>query len=154
MLDFIIKYWLQWVFGLIAAGAVWWAKRYIKLEKKNSEEKWKDKEKNMCGKIISTLQEQIQTVEDKSKEEDNRIYAKIEHIEKDIDTNTAGILSIQGKQFKDFCRDLLQIDHIITVDEFEEFEAEYEIYKNLGGNHKGDALHDSVVTKFNSQIIK
>jgi len=34
------------------------------------EEKWKEKEKNMCGKIITTIEEEIKKVESASKEED------------------------------------------------------------------------------------
>ena len=43
---------------------------------------------------------------------------------------------------------LLQKNHVITVDEYEDFEVEYDVYKGLGGNHKGDALHARVVEKF------
>ncbi len=34
MLDFIVKYWLEVLFGLIAAGMGFWIKRYIDFEKK------------------------------------------------------------------------------------------------------------------------
>jgi len=34
VLDFIVKYWLEVLFGLIAAGMGFWIKRYIDFEKK------------------------------------------------------------------------------------------------------------------------
>ena len=33
MLDFIVKYWLEVLFGLVAAGMGFWIKRYIDFEK-------------------------------------------------------------------------------------------------------------------------
>lgn len=66
---------------------------------------------------------------------------------------TKGILSIQGRQFRQQCRYLLAVDHVITIEEYEEFENDYAAYKGLGGNHTGDALHDSVVEKFHKQTL-
>ena len=34
VLDFIVKYWLEVLFGLVAAGMGFWIKRYIDFEKK------------------------------------------------------------------------------------------------------------------------
>lgn len=152
VLEWIAKYWVQWLCGLVAGGVVLFAKHYIKLQKKAMEDKWSDKEKNMCGKIICTLEEKIGAVELQSKEEDNKIHIELNEIHKDIDTMESGILSIQGKQFRDMCERLLQSGHYITVDEYEEFESEYIVYKGLGGNHRGDALHDRVVDKVQAQM--
>ena len=109
--------------------------------------KWKDKEKSMCGKIIENFDEKIATVEARSQEGDEKLQKELDHIHREVDTMESGILSIQGKQFRDNCERLLEKGHYITVDEYEEFEAEYIVYKGLGGNHRGDALHDRVVDK-------
>lgn len=116
------------------------------------EEKWKEKEKNMCGKIITTIEEEIKKVESASKKEDEKIHCELDEVHSDIDNVSSGVLSIQGKQFRDYCEYLLQAGHYITVDEYEEFESEYEVYKCLGGNHRGDALHDRVVDKVQAQM--
>ena len=50
------------------------------------------------------------------------------------------------------CEWLLSPDHVITVQEYEQFEEDYVAYKGLGGNHRGDALYKSVVEKFNKQL--
>lgn len=152
VLEWIAKYWVNWLCMLVAGGIAVFARHYIKLQKQALEDKWKDKEKNMCGKIICTLEEKIAKVETQSQEEDNKIHAELNEIHKDIDTMESGILSIQGKQFRDHCEKLLEHDHYISVDEYEEFEQEYEVYKGLGGNHRGDALHDRVIDKIQAQM--
>ena len=152
VLEWIAKYWVNWLCVLVAGGITLFAKHYVKLQKQHMEQKWTDKEKNMCGKIICTLEEKIGAVEVQSKNEDVKIHEELDHVHSDLNTINAGILSIQGKQFKDFCRELLEKGHYITVDEYEEFETEYEVYKGLGGNHRGDALHDRVVDKVQAQM--
>jgi hypothetical protein len=77
---------------------------------------------------------------------------ELNEIYQDVDILESGMLSLQGKQFRDLCEKLLETGYYITVDEYEEFETEYEVYKKLGGNHRGDALHDRVVDKVNAQI--
>lgn len=150
--EWIAKYWINWLCALVAGGVALFAKHYVKLQKKAMEDKWADKEKNMCGKIICTLEEEISKVEQQSKEEDCKINEELEHVKKEIDSISNGILSIQGKQFRDYCEYLLTTGHYITVDEYEEFESDYEVYKALGGNHRGDALHDRVVDKVKTQM--
>lgn len=154
VLEWIAKYWVNWLCALAAGGIALFAKHYVKLQKEKMEHKWAEKEKNMCGKIISTLEDRIGAVEKQSSEEDKRIHKELDEIHKDVDSMESGILSIQGKQFRDFCEHLLAMGHYITVDEYEEFEIEYEVYKGLGGNHRGDALHDRVVDKVQVQMRK
>ena len=152
VLEWIAKYWINWLCVLVASGITFFAKHYVKLQKQHMEQKWAEKEKNMCGNIICTLEEKIGAVEIQSKDEDIKLHEELDHVHSDLNTINSGILSIQGKQFKDFCRELLEKGHYITVDEYEEFEAEYEVYKGLGGNHRGDALHDRVVDKVQAQM--
>ena len=153
ILEWLGKYWLEWLCGLIATGALFFAKHYIKIQRQVNEEKWKDKEKNMCGKIITTLEDRIQGVEDKSATEDVIIHNELDEIHSEVDAIESGILSVQGKQFREMCEDLLKQDYI-TVEEYEEFEEEYAVYKGLGGNHRGDSLHARVVAKVDKQNNK
>lgn len=153
ILEWLGKYWLEWLCGLVATGALFFAKHYIKIQKQVNEEKWKNKEKNICGKIITTLEDRIQGVEDKSAAEDVIIHNELDEIHSEVDTIESGILSIQGKQFREMCEDLLKQDYI-TVEEYEEFEEEYAVYKGLDGNHRGDSLHARVVAKVDKQNNK
>lgn len=153
ILEWLGKYWLNWLCGLIAGGAVFLAKHYIQIQKQVNEEKQKDKEKNMSEQIIATLEGKIQGVEKKSAEEDMAIHEELDKIHSEVNTIESGILSIQGKQFKEMCEQILKQDYI-TVEEYEEFEEEYAVYKSLRGNHKGDALHARVVAKYDKQDNK
>lgn len=171
VLQWIAQYWVSWLCALLAGGVVFFAKRYISMEKKAAEEKWKDKEMNMCGKIITNFDEKIEEVKDNSNQKEAKIYKEIDVMRKDLnekdnnicndltsihnEVNTIenGILSIQGKQFREMCEELLEKDYI-SVEEYQEFEDEYAVYKSLGGNHRGDALHARVVAKCDKQDNK
>lgn len=171
ILEWLGKYWLEWLCGLIATGALFFAKHYIKIQRQVNEEKWKDKEQNMCNKIISNFDEKISGIKTVSNDKESQLYKSVQTVQNNLDKSDkiifddlsnihsevniieSGILSIQGKQFRDMCEDLLQQDYI-SVDEYEEFEEEYSVYKKLGGNHRGDALHERVVAKFDKQSSK
>ena len=171
VLQWIAQYWVSWLCALLAGGVVFFAKRYISMEKKAAEEKWKDKEMNMCGKIITNFDEKIEEVKDNStqketkiykeidslrknlNEKDNNIYTDLNSVHSEVNAIKSGILSIQGKQFREMCEELLEKDYI-SVEEYQEFEDEYAVYKSLGGNHRGDALHARVVAKCDKQDNK
>ena len=171
ILQWIAQYWVSWVCALVAGGVIFFAKRYISMEKQAAEEKWKDKEKNMCGKIINNFDKKICEVKESSNIKENKLYQEMDTMRKamenkdavicndltsihtEVNTIENGILSIQGKQFREMCEDLLEQDYI-SVEEYQEFEDEYAIYKSLGGNHRGDALHARVVAKCDKQDNK
>ena len=100
------------------------------------------------NKLVKEREEEVALL----KEEDRKIKADIESIYLSLENVTTGILSIQGKQFRDMCEWLLSQEHYITVQEYEQFQEDYVAYKGLGGNHRGDALYKSVVEKFNKQL--
>lgn len=60
----------------------------------------------------------------------------------------SGVLSIQGKAFKADCRRLLEKDHIITEEEWDDIKMDHDSYHALGGNHTGDTLFNSVTEKW------
>lgn len=152
MLDIFIKYWVQWLCGLIAAGIVLWAKHIVKLEKESVNKTKAERMKEIREEIVDELTEKINKVEQKSDENDRIVKEEIEILSNNVENLTIGVLSLQGKQFRDECIQLLRPEHTITVDEYEQFEEDYVAYKGLGGNHMGDALHNRVVEKFNNQI--
>ena len=171
ILEWLGKYWLEWLCGLIATGALFFAKHYIKIQRQVNEEKQKDKEQNMCNKIISNFDEKISEIKTVSNDKESRLYESVQAVQNnleksdkiifddlsnihgEVDIIESGILSIQGKQFREMCEDLLKQDYI-TVEEYEEFEEEYAVYKGLGGNHRGDSLHARVVAKVDKQNNK
>ena len=121
----LAKYWIEWVCLLVSGGIALFAKHYVKIQKESWENKWKEKEKNMCGKIIETLEKEINEVEEQSKSEDEIIRKDLDNMHKELDSLGAGILSLQGKQFRDLCEQLLILEDQISLEEYEDFEAEY-----------------------------
>lgn len=149
LVEWIARYWLEVLFGLICAGFGLFFKNYIKLLKKQRE----DDKKAMQDELRKEMRE--------GKEEwlaadigiKESFKGEIKMLDDRMNALTKGMLSVQGRQFRLVCRSLLASDHVITLEEFEEFEDDYAAYKGLGGNHTGDALHESVVEKFHNQSI-
>lgn len=154
MRELIVSYWVEWLFGIVAMGIAAFAKHYISLQKKDFQIRQKEQEGKIKDEIIGEFKEEISREAEKSQQEDKRISADIDALYLGIENLETGILSIQGKQFREFCIELLEQDHEITIQEYEQFEEDYSAYKALGGNHRGDALHDLVVEKFKNQISK
>lgn len=75
-----------------------------------------------------------------------------QQIHDEIDNLRDGILSIQGRDFKEVCHELLQENHIITAIEYEQILADHIAYNKLGGNHEGDALFSMVEAKYKNTI--
>lgn len=152
MLDFILKYWVTWALGLIAAGIGVFAKHYIKLQKEAFTKKWYEREQQAKDEVIKKMEQKFYEEVARSDAADAQIKADVEVLYNSIENLSTGILSIQGKQFREECASLLESNHVITLIEYEQFEEDYTAYKALGGNHRGDALHDRVVEKFANQL--
>lgn len=63
----------------------------------------------------------------------------------------AGVLRVAGRWFIEDCQELLEPNHVITQDEFEDIMDYHTTYNNLGGNHKGDEYFNLVSQKFHNQ---
>lgn len=132
MLEFITKYWLEVLFGLITTGATLFAKRVYSLYK--SEKKTKEK------LIIDEVDKKIQNFYIKTQQDNEAITKRIDGIENLMFVFKKGLLSIQGDHFKRKCLILLEEDHELTVDEWLQIVSDHDTYKSLGGNHDGDEL--------------
>ena len=165
-----LKYWVEVLLGLVAAGLGFLFKRYLQLERKEYYTKLTTDIKNENKAIIELLTTKYVEIDKKVEEEYEQVLHDVddiiekEHKESKADDALlqneiddlmgqmsclkAGLLSMQGKEFRNNCRDLLNEDHTITLDEWEEIDADHEAYNGLGGNHKGDHLYGLVKTKF------
>lgn len=90
----------------------------------------------------------MQIVEEKNKE----LLAADQVLHEEIDGLKDGMLSMQGRNFKNDCHKLLKKDHIIDVKEYEQLLADHIVYNKLGGNHEGDALFAMVEAKYRNTI--
>lgn len=172
----VLKYWVELILGLIVAGGGFVIKRYLRLEKEERQREQREyfdkmldkiqkenqqvldhleKEHNTMNQNSEDRYDEINTKVDKaleagreeSKADDAVLEKQISAVEKNITALTAGILSMQGKEFRNNCRKLLAEDHIITLDEWEELDKDHMAYNGLGGNHKGDHLFSLVKKK-------
>lgn len=165
----VLKYWVELILGLIVAGGGFVIKRYLRLEKEERQREQREYFDKMLEKIQSENKTVLKSLEDEhdkmnqrsddrydeintkvnealeagreeSKADDAVLEEEISTVEKNLEALTAGILSMQGKEFRANCRKLLAEDHIITLDEWEELDKDHMAYNGLGGNHKGDHL--------------
>ena len=172
----VLKYWVEFILGLIVAGGGFLIKRYLRLEKEERQREQKEYFDKMLEKIQSDNQQILKSLEkehdkmnqnsedkyneintkvdkaleagrEESKADDAVLEKEISAMKKNITALTAGILSMQGKEFINNCRKLLAEDHIITLDEWEELDIDHTAYNGLGGNHKGDHLFSLVKKK-------
>ncbi len=152
MLDFVIKYWVQFLFGLAAMCFTFIIKQYYVMKDKIKQQELQELKENMCASMKTSIYEKINEEHALSAQGDEAIRVDIEIIQNSIEHLSRGILSLQGKEFKDECRRLLEPEHEITVEEYENIVDEHETYHGLGGNHRGDALFKSVMKKWNRQL--
>lgn len=130
MLTWIATYWLDVLFTVVLGVLAWGGKKLIYFCKKEVKNILNQTEKRILDKI-----------EAKDAEQDKK-----------MDELRAGLLSVQGRQFKEKCHKLLEVDHKITVDELEIITEDHLAYKGLGGNHEGDILFNLVVEKAKKDI--
>lgn len=164
LLDFFVKYWTEFLFGIVAAGIlaggryIWTLfKNHLRdsleeqitsitdvIAKRMSEtdEKLEAKNTSLTQQIgalqadMKIMQQEIQT----NKNDENLIEKKIDTLEDNLNTLKDGILSLQRKEFKEECRRLLNQEEAITYEQYTILQREHTVYNSLGGNHEGDQL--------------
>ena len=114
LLDFVIKYWLEFGFGLIIALGGYFFKKY--------------------------MFSRYDAIEKESRDGD-------QELQKQLDALRKGILSMQKKEFIAECQALLDEDHEITLEEYQQCIEDHDAYNGLKGNHNGDSLFALVVQK-------
>lgn len=129
MLEFIIKYWLNFLLTSIVGGLGFLCRKFWTLYQAEKLERETERDKKLCQDLKATVSAGDKALQDQ------------------IDILKKGILSIQGKAFKHECRELLKEDHEITLEEFEALQEDHNIYNSLGGNHDGDALFKMIEGK-------
>ncbi len=115
---------------------------------KNINQQFKDQNEGMqkqMAECYSNLIEVVKESDEKSMEEDRVIHHEIDII-KD------GMLSVEGRAFRNECKRLLEDDHIITLNEYLAVVNEHGVYNNLGGNHEGDLLFSAVKAKYEKSL--
>lgn len=161
MVEFIAKYWLEFVFGILTAGLGFLSRYFYGLYKKEKQHQKSEEHQSLSDELkdISMKEHQaLLDIIDKNKKEsqkaDKRIQEEIDETIASLKTLKLGVLGIQGRDFKTDCRALLEIDHVITQEEWEEISTAHDIYNSLGGNHDGDRLYNDVSIKYHDNLTK
>lgn len=134
-IEFIARYWLTILFGLIAA--------------------WLGRKVNHYQQLL------IKEKDDKKQEEFNNIiedvkkYAdeKFGNIETSHEKLYKAVLDVQQKQFQRDCYEYLKLDREISLEEFKNLYTDYHIYTSLGGNGIGSMLFEKVEEKYSNQLF-
>ena len=161
LIDWLVKYWLQVLFGLICGGVTIFVRRYIKL--------WKDTKERDKDDLLESIQDKMDNQYVKTQEQMDDCYRNLTSIitqqgeeMKAVDAKLSeqivavkrDVLAIEGAYFRSECRRLLQKDHIITNEEFNTITIEHTAYNSLGGNHEGDALYAMIEEKHKEYLIE
>lgn len=148
MWEFIAKYWLQELFGIIAAILGFVARYFYKqyklgktLQKEKDEQELENKTLAAIEELRNEFQADIQKRQEENKKQDADIAAMLQ-----------GVLALWKKIFLEDGRKLLVQGHVITYDEYMAYTQEHLIYNTLGGNHEGDQQFALVTEKYQSGL--
>lgn len=148
MVEFILKYWVDFLFGIIAAWAISKLKRFQELEQKHQKEVQIKLEEQIMDKVKKEIDDCI----NQSITGDNDLKSDMEILNINIDGIKKAILSMQGKEFRQTCKILLEPSHVITTEEYNQCIQDHDAYNGIGGNHQGDLLFDAVRRKYNASV--
>lgn len=164
--EFILKYWVEVLFGIVVTGGGFLLKHHFKLFKESLDHKMENRDDKLLDKVAKllaasnkTIQESIDKLRSDTKDDIDGVYAElvdlkddIKDIRKDVESIRRGVLDVQGPQFKAKCKEVLQDSHQITVDEWLALKKEYEIYTGMGGNSDGSELYKLVHEKYSKHL--
>ncbi len=152
MIDFIIKYWLEFFFGLIIACLSFCVKHYYQLWKKEQETQKNEFWDSTKEELKAYNKELLEQKEALLSSEDAKLQEAIKIVKQSNEILLKAVLEVQKKQFKTDCKYFLEEKNTISFEQFENLQDEYEIYKSLGGNGPGHTLFDLVQEKYSFQI--
>ena len=166
MVEFILKYWVEVLFGIVVTVGGFLLKHHFKLFKESLDHKMEERDDKLLEKMTKvltvsnkTIQDSIDKLRSDTKDDIDGIYVElvdlkddIKDVRKDVESIRRGVLDIQGPQFKAKCKEVLQDSHQITVDEWLALKKEYEIYTGMGGNSDGSELYNLVHEKYSKHL--
>ena len=134
-IEFIAKYWLTILFGLVAA---WLGQKVNHFQQLLMKEK-DDQKQEELNNIIEDVKKYVDKKFDDIKESHAKLYK--------------AVLDVQQKQFQRDCYEYLKLDREISLEEFKNLYTDYHIYTSLGGNGIGSMLFDKVEEKYSNQLF-
>ena len=102
--------------------------------------------------FYNKIKGEIDKEHESSKKDDVALQEDMNALTTVLTSLKRGLLSVQGRQFKADCKRLLDSNHKLTIDEYQQINEDHEAYHALGGNHNGDALFDLVRKKAEKEL--
>ena len=133
--EFLAKYWLTIVFGLIAA----WLGRKLNHYKQLLDKEKEDQKKKESDNIVADIKKYIDKTFKETEESHKKLYK--------------AVLDVQQKQFQRDCQEYLSLDRELSLEEFKNLYTDYGIYTSLGGNGIGSMLFQKVEEKYSNQLL-
>lgn len=155
--EFVIKYWIQVLFGLIVTII---AARYKKIKawwKEISDDKEKKKQEGRMLEIracVDELKPMLEDIAKQSAEGDAALRAEMNTLAAEVSILKGGMLTIQGESFKSKCRRIIEdieSGKIVTFKSYESLRQDHNAYNALGGNSDGDELFEIATHKYEHQ---
>ena len=134
-IEFLAKYWLTILFGLIAA---WLGKKLNHYKQLLNKEK-EDQKKKESDDLVADIKKYVDETFKGTEESHKKLYK--------------AVLDVQQKQFQRDCYEYLNLDREISLEEFKNLYTDYNIYTSLGGNGIGSMLFEKVEEKYTNQIF-
>ena len=140
MLTFIVKYWVEFLFGLVALGITAYVKyQFSTLTKMKQAYEEQEKEiflKEVYDKIDSMKESMDERMEDFSK--------NLESFSQSINHVQDGILAVQYDRLNYLCMSCLKRQEVAEKD-YLNIQQLYKSYKENNGNHGMDEIYHAVM---------
>lgn len=155
--EFIAKYWLQVLFGLIVTVLTtrfrkikaWFEKLQTEKKEKNKAERMKE-----ISACVDELKPMLADIAKQSAEADESLRTEMNVLGEEVKILKSGVLAIQGDNFKAKCRRYMEdMDKGRNIDfkAYESLRHDHNAYNLLGGNSDGDELFELVTHRYEHQ---
>ena len=134
-IEFLAKYWLTILFGLIAA----WLGKKLNHYKQLLDKEKEDQKKKESDNLIADVKKYVDETFKETEESHKKLYK--------------AVLDVQQKQFQRDCQEYLNLDRELSLEEFKNLYTDYDIYTSLGGNGIGSMLFEKVEEKYSNQLF-
>lgn len=140
MAEFFIKYWIEFLFGLVALAITGYLKlQYSNLQKMKGAYESQEKD-NYLEEVYLKIDEIKESLEIKMDDLEN----KIENFSEALNHVRDGILAVQYDRLNYMCMKCLKAQKIVERD-YLNIQQLYKSYKENGGNHGMDQVYDLTI---------
>ena len=103
ILSIMIKYWVEFLLGVVVTGSGLFFRRYINLSRAERDQNRRDSQEKLKEAIQEDNQRMIAEVSSLSQKEDQKLQHQIDEISQEVSIVKMGISSVQRKDFLEEC---------------------------------------------------